>query len=61
MLLQVDKKINKLWRAARQLPEMAELVADVKQTDAWVGRSMDRRQMEENMQERGEEVYQTET
>ena len=47
-------KINRWWRADRQLPEMEELEADVKQTDAQLGRSMDRRQMEENMSECGE-------
>lgn len=51
MFLQVDMEINRRWRLAAQLPELLELVADVKQTDALDGWSMDRRQMEENMDE----------
>lgn len=46
MFPQVDTKINRRWRAARQLPELRQLVADVKQTDALEGWSMDSRQME---------------
>lgn len=37
MFLQVDTEINRRWRLAAQLPELLELVADVKQTDALDG------------------------
>jgi len=37
MFLQVDMEINRVWRAAKQLPELKEHVADVKQTDALEG------------------------
>jgi hypothetical protein len=39
-----------VWRATKQLPELKEHVADVKQTDALEGWSMDSRQMEVNTQ-----------